>query len=374
MALHYHISYGGKSATRRLKKGHKRLINKSKRYFTRRSRRALGAGFSALLVMSSGSAFATSSTPAAWQWSHQLQLEGAHVDTPQDDTEQNFQALYTPAIEWQWAPQWQLYGSAYLRAGNTVSELVGDVQGVSNIDAPELARLGELYVQRSFSQGWLKFGRQDENSDFAVSDVAAQFTHSSMGFSPSLNGLIFYPDSAWLLSAAWQLSDQQQLLVGQTQQRSSAEWHWQYAPQSVLKLGYWYHRDLRDWDAAPGQQHASHPYLIWDHQWHSQLSSFVQLAPSDADTGPITRQLGAGVVYDVSAEQAVGLGWQRARLRQDGAPLQENAETVTEFYWQQQLNAAVQVQPVLQYVANPAGRASTYSWVVLLRLNLSFEH
>jgi porin len=79
---------------------------------------------------------------------------------------------------------------------NATDELVGDVQGFSNIDARSNNRIYELWFEQTLAHGKvrLKMGRIDANTEFAYVENAADFLNSSMGFSPTILGFDTYPD------------------------------------------------------------------------------------------------------------------------------------------------------------------------------------
>jgi porin len=77
--------------------------------------------------------------------------------------------------------------------GSSISERVGDLQGVSNIEAPTEWRLYEFWVEHNLLPGRLSVlaGVYDVNAEFDVVPVAGDFLNSSFGFGPdvSLTGI-----------------------------------------------------------------------------------------------------------------------------------------------------------------------------------------
>ncbi len=67
--------------------------------------------------------------------------------------------------------------------GGSISSAVGDLQGVSNIEAPGGFKLFEAWFEQEFSNGGgsLKMGLYDVNSEFDVIDSAQLFLQSSHG-------------------------------------------------------------------------------------------------------------------------------------------------------------------------------------------------
>ncbi len=77
--------------------------------------------------------------------------------------------------------------SAYLFAhyatGNSVTERVGDINGISNIETNEALRIVEAWVEQSFAEGRgsLRFGLYDVSSEFDAGEVRALFLNPAHG-------------------------------------------------------------------------------------------------------------------------------------------------------------------------------------------------
>lgn len=65
--------------------------------------------------------------------------------------------------------------------GNFSDELVGDYQVASNIDAGDHTYIHELFYQQNLGSFCLKFGVQDLNADFLVTEYGTYFLNSSFG-------------------------------------------------------------------------------------------------------------------------------------------------------------------------------------------------
>lgn len=70
--------------------------------------------------------------------------------------------------------------------GGAPSDLVGDVQGVSNLQAPHRVRLEEIWLQQNLLGGRLSWllGRYDLNTEFYRLQSAGLFINSSFGIGP----------------------------------------------------------------------------------------------------------------------------------------------------------------------------------------------
>ena len=84
------------------------------------------------------------------------------------------------------------------------SDLVGDVQGVSNLEAPSVLRMEEAWLQQNLFDNHLSWlaGRYDLNSEFYRLQTASLFLNSSFGIGPEFAGSgVAGPSSAKSLSS-----------------------------------------------------------------------------------------------------------------------------------------------------------------------------
>ena len=86
---------------------------------------------------------------------------------------------------------WWKGGELFVNIGNThggepSKNLVGDIQGVSNIEAGNLTFMYELWFKQRFGNFEIGLGLQDLNVDFASSENGALFTNSSFGIHSSI--------------------------------------------------------------------------------------------------------------------------------------------------------------------------------------------
>lgn len=94
-----------------------------------------------------------------------------------------FSFLLQRLIGWRGA---QLFVFGLDTHGGAPSDLVGDVQGVSNLQAPPALWLEELWLQQNFlgnRVSWL-IGRYDLNTEFYRMESGALFVNSSFGIGP----------------------------------------------------------------------------------------------------------------------------------------------------------------------------------------------
>src|SRR3989475_8419153 len=88
-------------------------------------------------------------------------------------------------VGWQGA---RLFVFALGTHGGAPSDLVGDVQGVSNLEAPAAARLEEAWLQQDLLDNRLSWlvGRYDLNTEFYRLQSGALFINSSFGIGPEV--------------------------------------------------------------------------------------------------------------------------------------------------------------------------------------------
>lgn len=108
--------------------------------------------------------------------------------------------LLRPLIGWPYA---RLFAFVLGTHGGAPSAIVGDVQGVSGLEAPPTVRLEELWLQQNLLDNRLSAlaGRYDLSSEFYRLPSAALFLNSSFGMGPELAqsgvaGPSIYPNTA----------------------------------------------------------------------------------------------------------------------------------------------------------------------------------
>ncbi len=97
------------------------------------------------------------------------------------------------------------YVEGYVTGGNGPTGLIGDYQVVSNIEAPPLEIVSEVWWEQWYGDESVrtKVGKIDLNTEFALSTSALEFINSSMGFSPTIFTLPTFPEPAFGVCAEW---------------------------------------------------------------------------------------------------------------------------------------------------------------------------
>ena len=288
------------------------------------------------------------------------------------------------------------------------SDLVGDAQTVSSIDAPEALRIYEVWAARALLSGraGVKFGLIDLNSEFDVQETAALFLNSSDGIGPEiartgLNGPSIYPITAlgstvfyrpaegWTLRAglfdgvagdpghprefAIKLSaNDGAFLIAQVERR--------YGDAARLEAGVWSYTarfDALDRFAASGVPRRiggdagvygliEGKLLPKPKSDDGGLSGWIRVGYGNGDINPINTYLGAGLVYTGLIpgrdKDKAGLAINRAGFsapareaaRANGSSLRD-AETTLEATYGYAFSDWLNIQPDLQYVIHPSG-------------------
>lgn len=259
------------------------------------------------------------------------------------------------------------------------SEYAGDLQTLSNLDAPNRRQISAFWYSQTFGSALVRAGIMDLNGFFDDNEPAELFANASFGIMPSITANVptaTYPDSAW--GVMLQFGEEQNgwlfgVFQGDPERLSTAlkggemliaEHNWRPAGGTQLGIGSWYRRapaasglPASDWGAYVNLQQA-----LPD---HPGTSAFVQLGASPGKVNTVPAYLGAGVVFhDVSpAVSALGFGFARAWIRDLAAETSLEATATIPF-----LNGSFVVQPDLQYILHPSG-IHPNAFVVGLRLH-----
>jgi len=296
--------------------------------------------------------------------------------------------------------------------GGVPSGFVGDVQGVSNLEASATVRLEEAWLQQNLFANRLSWlvGRYDLNAEFDRLQSGALFINSSFGIGPEFShsgvaggGPSIFPNTSvgtrlefkpspnvvWRAAAldgpmfvsevavlgrpdTVGLPRQRRFGIGRGLMRS-------YSAKLALGAWYWTARfsDLSDNTRHRGSAGA---YLIGDLTVRS-ATAFVQLGLGDGRENQIAGYLGGGVTFapfPSRAEDMVGLAvaaarngshFERAQMT-TGVPAA--GETTLELTYLAQIGSWLSVQPDAQYVIHPSGTRLLRNATVLgLRVAIS---
>jgi porin len=327
-----------------------------------------------------------------------------------------FTLLLKQLVAWQGA---RLFVFVLGTHGGAPSRFVGDVQGVSNLEAPAEVRLEEAWLQQSLLDSRLSWlvGRYDLNTEFYRLQSGALFINSSFGIGPefSHSGLAgpsifpstlvgtrldFKPSRNVVFRAAVVdgplLVGEVALLsrpdtAGQPRQRRFGIGRGMTRPYSgKLALGAWYYTTrFPDLDAPVQHRGSSGAYLIADQTLWSRsgrpgaLTGFAQLGLGDGRVNQIGDYVGGGLTLVAPlpsrAQDELGLAVAAAQngshhdRAQAAAGVPAAGETTVELTYLAQLGSWLAVQPDVQYVIHPGGTRAMRS-ATALGLRIAISH
>ena len=278
--------------------------------------------------------------------------------------------------------------------GGDISDLVGDVQGVSNIVAPPGTRFVEYFLDQSFGDGRfrLKIGKQDANADFVVAEGGGEFINSSFGLIPTVP-LPTFPAPALGVMAGWSPSDAVHFKAG----------YWDGSPavcscvssaivdgsqgtvgaagieitpfggdiiEGTYRLGVWSHSDVEI--AAPPVKYSGEPlrgsaqglyFTVDQGVWENgprRLSIFAQGGWGEADRSAISRYFGGGLTFRSPLKGrpddmlGIGIAYAEVGELERGEGL-AGSETVVELFYKVPLLGWITLNPDIQWVHRPGG-------------------
>lgn len=313
-----------------------------------------------------------------------------HVQNLEGGVDQGSRSLasadFTLTADTAEAGLWQggeFFGYLLANYGGDPSELVGDVQGMSNIAAEDETKLYELWYQHSFLDGQLKtlLGLHDYNAVFYSLDSAALFTHPSFGIGPDTSqvGPSIFPTTAVAALLSVEVENYYAHLAiydgvpGHPDGRRGSYIRFEEgegvfrAGEVGMKteaykigVGVWQHNALVE-NPVNGQMHRDNKglYLITEYQWLEHLALFLHAGFADQDVNQLENYYGLGGVYTDLWLSGDALGLAVAQAQNGDAFLQQNIEleqkeTAWELSYAMPLHDRVTLQGSAYYVNNPS--------------------
>ena len=275
--------------------------------------------------------------------------------------------------------------------GTNGSDVVGDIQAFSNIDAEPFSHVFEAWVEQVVADGALraKVGRVDANTEFAVVGPAGDFINSSAGFSPSILGLPTYPDPAmsanlfvapasWLAVsggiyagtlapiAASATTVRDRFTIGQV----TAAWnHAGTLGAGKLGAGIWHHRGM----AARFDGGFSKGVDGWWATFEQRISAadatgdapargvqvFAKYGAAPAMLSVVHQHVMVGLVLDgglrAGSQDGLGVAMTCADLSDVAAAGTPLDETSVEMFYKVKVLGFMTLRPNVQYVVHPSG-------------------
>lgn len=283
---------------------------------------------------------------------------------------------------------------ANLHGTGLTNNYVGDLQGISNIDAEPHSQLLEYWYQHSVLDGKLKVkvGRQDANIDFCTLENAGEYINSSFGLIPN-TPIPAYPAPALgvstIISPSNQVDIKYGLLDGDAQIGTNAfrtAFDGKNGTVHITEVafkpeikghkgnyiaGYWIHTgdvdEITDAPEAKSFKNNQGFYMAGEQRIFNEksdkeqgLTIVGQFGWAPADRNEISEYFGAGFKYTgfipKRNKDITGIGTAIADVSSrykniDGRTL----ESVLEIFHRFQITNWFALQPSMQYIFNPGG-------------------
>ena len=286
-----------------------------------------------------------------------------------------------------------LIHGANSHGGEPSTTLVGDFQGISNIEAGNHTFLYELLYKQTFTNFTATVGLQDLNIEFANSEVSSLFLNSSFGIHSVIADNIsapIFPITKPGITFSWDVSKKLRLKTAAYKgcpidfdsNPYNLKWNLNYEKgflwitegqfswtgnqekNNILKVGVFYHQhciENEDFNSQIEEQITQDygVYLVGDHQVFSDINKnrelriFYQLGASPRNDN--FAYIGAGCtcsgLLNAKGTDVLGLAFANGRMSNDCGP----DETTFELSYKVQLTSEIYLQPDLQYVVHPGG-------------------
>jgi len=294
--------------------------------------------------------------------------------------------------------------AANTHGGEPSANLIGDFQGVSNIEAGNLTFLYEFWYRQSIRNWSLTLGLQDLNASFAASENGALFTNSSFGIHSSIADNIpspIYPLTALGATLQWNAPDRFSIHAAifdgtpDDFENNPYNTDWKLSrndgyltvmeiqfPKSLVnglngsyKFGGYMHQHN---DTIDAEQKNYGFYFDGDQEicrttyGNVALFSQVGLSPKSENNNNSFLSLGihlTGISSKRNGDEA-GLAIARAGFSRTAT----RNEIAMELTYKFKANETISVKPDLQYIINPSGTDAKLKNALtgLLRVELSF--
>lgn len=300
-------------------------------------------------------------------------------------------------------PGLSVHAQLFRTDGASLSNRVGDIQTVSNIEAVPTFRLFEAWIEKRFggedTEFALRAGLMDLNSDFDSVQTASLFVNSSHGIGPDLsrsgrNGPSIFPVSAagvrasWLPSKKWTFRvavfdgvpgdpDHARALVKIRLGAGDgafliAQGDYHISDAAKVEAGVWRYTVPIAADGLLRKAPDQGAYVSIEGPIPSLKgwSAWLRSGIANGEAQIVSSYLGTGVVAQGvlrgRPDDRVGLAVARAGIGPARYPLAlHKAETTLELSYQYKVHDTFALQPDLQYVHHPAGVAHGRGALVL---------
>lgn len=290
--------------------------------------------------------------------------------------------------------------------GISLSQYVGDLQGVDNIEAEAHTRLYQFWYMQKFGKLSVTIGQHDLNSEFSVTEYGGTFINSSFGIQPDISGNVpisIFPVATLGVMLKYAVNDQFSILTAiyegdpgsQDDNPNSLNWklddssgvlhilELQYQVKNKTKPGTY---KLGTWSHSADNHYGI--YAIADQKLFNKkndldkgLGFFTQLgiAPQKGSVFDFYASFGLHYtgLFGGREEDILGLSLGHASMSKhiiEQVPTVDLiGETVIELVYEARINDYITIKPDLQYVVNPgATSAVKNSLTGIIRTVLEF--
>jgi porin len=287
--------------------------------------------------------------------------------------------------------------------GRPPSELTGELQTLSNIEADNNLKFYEFWYQHSFADGAVKLlvGLHDYNSTFYTLESASLFSLSSLGIGPDVSQVTpsIFPTTATAIHLTLSHKDQYFLLAtydgipGDPAHPhgthikfshddgllTAAEWGFAHEKNYKIAVGGWRHTAKVENPVNGSLSDSNSGYYLMGEKYFSEhWTAFFQHGHADGKKNQLETYTGLGVTYKnlwVDYD-AMGLGYARAENSPEflvANPDLLSAETVVEFTYYHPFTKKTSVQASLYSVEHPSMSPDVNNSLALgLRLYVEF--
>jgi porin len=286
----------------------------------------------------------------------------------------------------------RLHGQLFRTDGESLTRRTRDIQTISNIEAPPVTRLFELWAEQRFGKAGpgavsIRVGLLDLNSEFDSIAPASLMINSSHGVGPDLsrsglNGPSIFPVSSAGARADWQVSSRltvraavfdgvpgdadnpKAFAVVALRPRdgilSIAEADFNPTKKSGIAIGSWRYSAPIDRIDKHGRSTDAGIYVFAYAPLGSRWTGWLRVGHAAGSVQAVDGYLGAGIagagIVPSRHDDMIGIAMARASIgspagRVLGLPRQE---TSIEATYRAKLIGMLTVQPDLQYVIDPA--------------------
>ena len=282
-----------------------------------------------------------------------------------------------------------LKGQHVLNHGKPLTDYVGDLQTISNIEAPRNIYLYELIIEQKFKGHTLIIGKSEINALFSYSTHGLGFVHSSFGIGPEMSvnvPLATFPYAAMGIYTNIQLQKNFHLSAAVYDGRPNTEIGYLKSYDFSLnsKRGLFWIGEIDYQITKDKTQLSTYKMGVWSLQGHRQresgfyaimdqtlltekedptqgLHAFAQYGRIPNNASVFSNYKGLGMVYygafKKRAQDQLGLAWGQGNLsdtyRNNLSRSSDRSETVIEAYYNYVISDQIEVQLDSQYILNP---------------------